>query len=159
MKIEAAHPQISVSRQCELLGLARSSFYYEPQRNDSYNELLMRLIDEQYTQAPFYGVRRMTAWLRNTGHPVNHKRVARLMDLMGLEAIYPKPKTSKGHPQHKKYPYLLEGLEIVHPNQVWATDIKEGFYLPHGHHGLVQPICSVLGDFDYSGDGILPCSS
>ena len=132
MKIEAAHPQISVSRQCELLGLARSSFYYEPQRNDSYNELLMRLIDEQYTQAPFYGVRRMTAWLRNTGHPVNHKRVARLMDLMGLEAIYPKPKTSKGHPQHKKYPYLLEGLEIVHPNQVWATDItyvrmKRGF--------------------------------
>lgn len=126
------HPQISVSRQCELLGLARSSLYYEPQGNDPYNELLMRLIDEQYTRTPFYGVRRMTAWLRNTGHLVNHKRVARLMDLMGLEAIYPKPRTSKGHPGHKKYPYLLKGLEIVHPNQVWATDItyirmKRGF--------------------------------
>jgi len=132
MCIEPAHPQISVSRQCELLGLARSSFYYKPQRNDSYNELLMRLIDEQYTRTPFYGVRRMTAWLRGIGHPVNHKRVARLMDLMGLEAIYPKPKTSKAHPEHKKYPYLLKGLEIDHPNQVWATDItyirmKRGF--------------------------------
>ena len=105
MSIEPVHPQISVSRQCELLGLARSSFYYEPQRNDSYNELLMRPIDEQYTQTPFYGVRRITACLREIGHPVNHKRVARLMDLMGLEAIYPKPRTSKVHPEHKKYPF------------------------------------------------------
>jgi len=92
----------------------------------------MRLIDEQYTRIPFYGVRRLTAWLRKTGHPVNHKRVARLMNLMGLEAIYPKPRTSKGHPECKKYPYLLKGLEIVRPNQVWATDItyirmKRGF--------------------------------
>jgi len=132
MRIEPAHPQIPVFRQCELFGLARSSFYYEPQCDDSYNELLMRLIDEQYTRTPFYGVRRLTAWLRNTGHIVNHKRVARLMNMMGLEAIYPKPRTSKKHPQHKKYPYLLEGLEIVRPNQVWATDItyirmKRGF--------------------------------
>jgi len=92
----------------------------------------MRVIDEQYTRIPFYGVRRLTAWLRKTGHPVNHKRVARLMNLMGLEAIYPKPRTSKGHPESKKYPYLLKGLEIVRPNQVWATDItyirmKRGF--------------------------------
>jgi putative transposase len=92
----------------------------------------MRLIDEQYTRTPFYGVRRLTAWLRKTEHIVNHKRVARLMNLMGLEAIYPKPRTSKEHPQHKKYPYLLKGLEIVRPNQVWATDItyirmKRGF--------------------------------
>lgn len=132
MRIEPAHPQIPVFRQCELFGLARSSFYYEPQRDDSYNELLMRLIDEQYTRTPFYGVRRLTAWLRKTEHIVNHKRVARLMNLMGLEAIYPKPRTSKEHPQHKKYPYLLKGLEIVRPNQVWATDItyirmKRGF--------------------------------
>jgi len=132
MRIEPAHPQIPVFRQCELFGLARSSFYYEPQCDDSYNELLMRLIDEQYTRTPFYGIRRLTAWLRKTEHIVNHKRVARLMNLMGLEAIYPKPRTSKEHPQHKKYPYLLKGLEIVRPNQVWATDItyirmKRGF--------------------------------
>jgi len=123
MQVEPAHPQISVSRQCELLGLARSSYYYESRREGSYNELLMRLIDEQYTRTPFYGVRRMTAWLRSIGHPVNHKRVARLMNRMGLEAIYPKHRTSKSHLQHRKYPYLLKGLEIVYPNQVWATDI------------------------------------
>lgn len=123
MSIESTHPEISVFRQCELLGLARSSFYYESQRDDSYNELLMRLIDEQYTRTPFYGVRRMLVWLESMGHPVNHKRVGRLMNVMGLEAIYPKPRTSKAHPKHRKYPYLLDGLEIVRPNQVWATDI------------------------------------
>jgi putative transposase len=123
MSIESTHLEISVLRQCELLGLARSSLYYESQRDDSYNELLMRLIDEQYTRTPFYGVRRMLVWLESMGHPVNHKRVGRLMNVMGLEAIYPKPRTSKAHPEHRKYPYLLDGLEIVRPNQVWATDI------------------------------------
>ena len=88
----------------------------------------MRLIDEEYTRAPFYGYRKMTARLRNAhGHPVNHKRVARLMGKMGLQAIYPQPRTTVPHPQHRKYPYLLRGLEITRPNQVWAADIT---YIP-----------------------------
>ena len=85
--IELDHPRISISRQCELVGLARSSFYYEPRGEDEYNEELMRVIDEQYTRTPFYGVLRMTAWLRREGRQVNPKRVRRLMRLMGLEAI------------------------------------------------------------------------
>lgn len=92
----------------------------------------MRLIDEQYTKTPFYGVRRMAAWLRRIGEQVNRKRVRRLMRKMGLEAIYPKPNLSRANAQHKKYPYLLRGLEITRPNQVWGTDITyirlaEGF--------------------------------
>ena len=87
----------------------------------------MRLIDEEYTRHPFYGIERMTAVLRRMGHTVNPKRIRRLMRLMGLEAIYPKPKTSRPHPQHKIYPYLLRGLTIDRPNQVWAADIT---YIP-----------------------------
>ena len=83
----------------------------------------MRLIDEQYTRTPFYGVRRMVIWLRGIGDPVNPKRVRRLMRKMGLEALYPKPNLSRANAQHKKYPYLLRGLEITRPNQVWGADI------------------------------------
>jgi len=83
----------------------------------------MRLLDEQYTRTPFYGVRKMTAWLQSIDEPVNIKRVRRLMRRMGLEAIYPKPNLSRADAQHKKYPYLLQGLEITRPNQVWGTDI------------------------------------
>jgi len=93
--IESAHAMIPVSRQCDLLNLARSSYYYVPGRDDSYNQLLMNRIDEQFTKTPFYGVPKMAAWLKIQGHPVNHKRIRRLMRLMGLEAIYPKPKLSK----------------------------------------------------------------
>jgi len=124
---------IPISRQCELFGLARSSFYYEPAIVDEYNLLLMRLIDEQYTQTPFYGTRRMTACLRATGHEVNRKRIRRLMRLMGLEAIYPKPNLSRAVANESvKYPYLLRGLFIQRPNHVWSTDItyirlKQGF--------------------------------
>jgi len=88
---------------------------------------LMRLIDRQYMETPFYGIRRMTAWLNREGYGVNHKRIARLMRIMGIEAIYPKPKLSVGNSEHKIYPYLLRGVEIVEPNQVWSTDIT---YIP-----------------------------
>ncbi len=114
---------IPIYRQCELLSLPRSSYYYESERNDSYNQRLMNLIDEQFTSTPFYGVDKMTAWLRRNGHEVNPKRVRRLMRLMGLEAIYPKPKLSLGNQTHKKYPYLLRGLIIDCPDQVWCADI------------------------------------
>ena len=130
--IEPRH-LIPISRQCELFGLARSSFYYEPAVVDEYNLLLMRLIDEQYTQTPFYGIRRMTACLRAIGHKVSRKRIRRLMRLMGLEAIYPKPNLSRAVVNESvKYPYLLKGLVIQKPNHVWSTDItyirlKQGF--------------------------------
>ena len=121
--IDDDHQMISVVRQCDLLGLNRSSLYYEPSGDNSYNEYLMRLLDEQFTRAPFYGVPRMTAWLRSKGHVVNPKRVSRLMKLMGLQAVYPSPKTSAPRVEDKKYPYLLRGLDINRPDQVWATDI------------------------------------
>jgi putative transposase len=121
------HPLLSIRRQCELIGLNRSSWYYEPASESAENLRLMRLIDEQYTRAPFYGWPRMTAYLRQQGCPVNHKRVQRLMQLMGLQAIYPKPRTSFGCPGHRIYPYLLRGVPVTHPNQVWSADIT---YLP-----------------------------
>ena len=121
--IELDHPRISISRQCELVGLARSSFYYEPQTEDGYNRYLMRLMDEQYTRTPFYGVRRITAWLRRRGEQVNPKRVRRLMHLMGLEAIYPRRRLSVPGGAHRRYPYLLEGVEVERADQVWASDI------------------------------------
>jgi len=114
---------IPVYRQCEMLGLARSSYYYQSEKDGSYNHLLMNLIDEQFTKTPFYGVPKMTAWLNLQGHAVNHKRVRRLMRLMGMEAIYPKKRLSKPAPEHKKYPYLLRSLKIDHPDHVWGTDI------------------------------------
>jgi len=121
--IEPAHAQISIARQCALVGLPRSTYYYEAQGESPENLLLMRLLDKQYTDTPYYGVRRMTAWLRSQGYPVNHKRVARLLRTMGLETIYPKPQLSQAHPAHRVYPYLLRGVPITHVNQVWSTDI------------------------------------
>ena len=96
---------LSIVQQCELLGLARSSYYYEPVAESEDNLLLMRLLDEQYTRTPFYGTRKMTAWLRTQGYPVDRKRVRRLLHLMGLEAIYPKPKTSVPGLTEQRYPY------------------------------------------------------
>lgn len=121
--IEPEHKMITVARQCELLRLPRSSYYYVSGKDDCYNQILMNLIDEQYTKMPFYGVAKMTAWLCRQGHCVNPKRIRRLMRRMGLEAIYPKPNLSKANPEHKKYPYLLRNMTIDHPNQVWAADI------------------------------------
>lgn len=115
--------ELSISEQCELLGLSRSGWYYKPREVSIYELELMRLLDEQYMLTPFYGIRRMTVSLHQLGHQVNRKRVQRLMRLMGLEAIYPKPNLSRRDEEHKIYPYLLRGLEIDHPNQVWACDI------------------------------------
>jgi len=120
---EPGHPDISLRRQCELIELNRSSWYYQPAGESEYNLHLMRLIDEQYTRTPFYGWPRMTAHLRRQGHEINGKRVRRLMQLMGLQAIYPKPKTTIAAPDHRIYPYLLRNLPITRCNQVWSTDI------------------------------------
>jgi putative transposase len=126
--IEPRHPKLSVARQCELLGLARSSYYHEPDTEESdENLLLMKRIDELYMAHPDCGSRAMSRLLRLEGYEVNRKRVRRLMKLMGLEAIYQKPNLSKKHPSNPIYPYLLKGLHICRPNQVWATDIT---YLP-----------------------------
>jgi putative transposase len=123
--VEPMHTRISLRRQCELLGLGRSSLYYRSQADECYNEQLMRLMDEQYLRTPFYGVARMTEWLHRQGHAVNEKRVRRLLRLMGLEAIYPRRRQglSQADRERKVYPYLLRGLEITRPNQVWAADI------------------------------------
>jgi putative transposase len=121
--IERTDPQLSVRRQCELLGLARSTVYYEHRPQSEEDLCLMRLLDEQYTQTPFYGVRRMTQWLRSEGYGVNPKRVRRLLRKMGLWAIYPGPSTSKAAPGHRIYPYLLRNVPIQEVNQVWSTDI------------------------------------
>lgn len=121
--IEPKHPSLSIRRQCELLDLTRSGLYYEPRGESSENLKLMRLIDEAYTRWPFYGVLRMTAWLRREGHAVNPKRIRRLMRLMGLEAIYAKPRLSASEKAHKRYPYLLRNAVIERADQVWSTDI------------------------------------
>jgi len=125
--IEAGHPELSVRRQCELLGLSRSSLYYRPALETAENLRLMRLLDEEYTVHPFYGSRRLTKWLTNQGEDVNRKRVQRLLRLMGLEAIYPKPKLSAAGSGHRLYPYLLRGVRIERADQVWSTDIT---YVP-----------------------------
>ena len=119
--------EIPVRRQCKLLALARSTFYYIVKKNLDEDLKLMRLIDECHLELPFYGSRRIVDWLKDNGRTVNRKRVVRLMRIMGLEALYPKKKLSKSKQEHKIYPYLLRGLSIDSPNQVWATDIT---YIP-----------------------------
>ncbi len=116
---------MSVKRQCELLEVCRSSFYYVPRQEGSDNQELMKLIDKQYMETPFYGVLRMTEFLRELGHRVNPKRIRRLYRLMDLHAIGPRPNTSKPHKGegHTIFPYLLRNLEITRPNHVWAMDI------------------------------------
>ncbi len=121
--IDRAHPSLSVSRQCQLLEVSRASVYRRPAPVSADDLRLMELIDRQYLARPFYGSRRMTAWLATQGFPVNRKRVQRLMRLMGLVAIYQRPNTSKAAPEHIKYPYLLGGLTIDRVNQVWCSDI------------------------------------
>ena len=122
--------------QCELLGISRASLYYQPVGPSEEELTLLRLIDEQYLKTPFYGSRRMVAHLQQQGYQVNRKRVQRLMRQLGLQAVYPKPKLSKRHPEHQVYPYLLRGVDIASANQVWSTDIT---YLPvlKGHFYLV----------------------
>jgi putative transposase len=122
--IEPDHPALTIGMQCRLLSISRSSFYYEPQGETETNLTLMLRIDKQFLETPFYGVQQMTWHLRNEGFPVNVKRIRRLMRLMGLMPIYQKPNTSKPAKGHKTYPYLLRGLRIERPNQVWCVDIS-----------------------------------
>jgi putative transposase len=126
--VELSHPDLSVSRQCTLLGVPRSSVYYTPNTSESEANLaLMRLIDACYTKHPYYGVPRITDWLKERGHPANHKRVARLMKLMGIQAVVPGPHTSVPHPEHVIYPYLLRDVTVGAPDEVWCADIT---YIP-----------------------------
>lgn len=123
MMVQNSHTALSIRRQCDLLGLNRSTLYYEPAGESELNLHLMHLLDEQYTKTPFYGWRRMTACLHRQGYTVNHKRVQRLMGAMGLYAIYPKPHTTIANKEHKVYPYLLRDLIVERPLQVWSADI------------------------------------
>ena len=125
--IDPGHEALSIRRQCELLDLPRSTFYYLPATETEENLQLMRLLDEQYLQTPFYGSGNMTTWLRQHGFAINRKRVQRLMRLMGLEGLAPRPTTTKPAPGHRVFPYLLRGIEITHADHVWSTDIT---YIP-----------------------------
>jgi len=134
--VNCADKKLSVSRQCKILNINRSTVYYKNQSVKSLELKLVKLIDEQYLKDPTSGSRSMRNYLRRCGYRVNRKRVQRLMRIMGLEAIYPKPRTSRPHPEHKVYPYLLRNLTIDRPNQVWAADIT---YIPmrKGHMYMV----------------------
>ena len=121
------HPDLSLSRQCRLLSISRSSFYYAPKGESPENLALMRRIDGLFLKYPFYGSRQMVRQLRREGTSVGRHRVRRLMRLMGLEAIYQAPRTSEPHPAHRIFPYLLKGLAVDRPNQVWCADIT---YIP-----------------------------
>lgn len=125
--VDSSHSKLSVKRQCEILEISRSSYYYQPKGENARNLALMREIDEQFLDTPYYGSRQMTKHLRRNGHKIGRKRIRRLMRKMGLQAIYQAPKTSKPHPEHKVYPYLLRNLTIDRPNQVWCADIT---YVP-----------------------------
>ena len=125
--VEKENPKLSISMQCKLLSISRSSFYYGSKGESAFNLALMRKIDQQFLETPFFGVRQMTWYLRNEGYKVNEKRIRRLMRLMGLMPIYQKPNTSRPAKGHKIYPYLLKGLPVARPNQVWASDIT---YIP-----------------------------
>lgn len=139
------HQSIALTKQCALLNINRSVIYQQQKqkRNQggcgSRDQVLLPLIDEEYTRHPFFGSRRMQVYLRGLSHKINRKRVQRLMKILGLEGMAPGPSTSKAHLQHKVYPYLLRGLDIVRPNQVWSTDITY-IRLPRGFVYLVAII-------------------
>ncbi len=125
--VDRRHPSLPMVRQCRLLDISRSGLYYQPKGISEEDLALMKLIDRQYLTTPFYGARKIAAWLKSQSWRVNRKRVRRLMHVMGLKAIYRRPRTSKPAPGHKIYPYLLGGMKITRPNQVWAADIT---YIP-----------------------------
>jgi putative transposase len=125
--IEPRHPQVTVQQQCDLLGLPRSTHYYQPATESDANLEVMRWIDEQYLETPYYGSRRMAKALQAEGYDVNRKRVQRLMGLLGIAGLMPKRNLSQRHPGHRIFPYLLRNVEITHPDQVWSTDIT---YIP-----------------------------
>ncbi len=125
--IEPEHPRLSVVRQCELVSISRSGFYYRPAGETPLNLTLMQLIDAQFLETPWYGSRQMARHLRREGYTVGRKRVRRLMARMGLEPIYQRPRTTIPHPGHRIYPYLLREVVVDRPNQVWCADIT---YIP-----------------------------
>ena len=121
--VDRGHPSLPVARQCALLGISRSSLYYQRKGPSAEDLSLMKEIDRQYLETPCYGSRRMKAWLEREGRLVNRKRARRLMRVMGLRTIYRKPRTSRPGPEHRVYPSLLEKAKITRPNQVWAADL------------------------------------
>jgi putative transposase len=125
--IEPDHPRLSIARQCELVSISRSGFYYRPADETPLNLALMRLIDAQFLKTPWYGSRQMARHLRREGYTVGRKRVRRLMAKMGLAPVYQRPRTTVPHPEHRVYPYLLRDLVIDRPNQVWCADLT---YIP-----------------------------
>jgi putative transposase len=125
--VDRQRPSLSIKRQCQLLDISRSGLYYQAKGISEEDLVLMKLIDCQYLMTPYYGARKIAAWLKSQGNSINRKRVRRLMGLMGFKAIYRHPRTSKPAPGHKTYPYLLNGMKTTRPNQVWAADIT---YIP-----------------------------
>ena len=125
--VDPKHSELSIVRQCELLKISRSLYYYDPKGEGELNLNLMRKIDEQFLETPFYGSRQMARHLRRQGYPIGRKRIRRLMRTMGISAIYQTPRTSKPHPEHKIYPYLLRNVSITRPDHAWCADIT---YIP-----------------------------
>ncbi len=125
--VDSKHPDLSITRQCELLEISRGSLYYRPKGESLLNLKLMRLIDKQFLETPFYGSRQMARHLRREGYKIGRKRVRRLMRKMGISAIYQAPRTSTPHPEHKIYPYLLRNVSITQPDHAWCADIT---YIP-----------------------------
>ena len=158
--VDCWHPSLSVVRQYRLLGISRSGLYYQPKAISEEDLALMELIDRQYLLIPFYGSRKMAAWLKSQGQKVNRKRVRRLMRTMGLKAIYRRPRTTKAVPGHRIYPYLLCGMKITRPNQVWAADITyipmaRGFLYLMAIIRLVQPVRALLEAVKHAGRRLL----
>ena len=154
--VDQSH-KLPVVQQCRLLSLNRSTFYYQPKLVSEVDLRLMRRIDEMHLKRPFYGSRRICDWLQDEGDDVNRKR---LMRQMGITALYPKKNTSQPDKRHKVYPYLLKGLKIDRPSQVWATDISynfdgQGLCVPGGDHGLAQSKSTGLATIEYDGYRIL----
>ena len=125
--VEPEHPRLSIVRQCELVSISRSGFYHRPAAETPLNLALMRLVDAQFLETPWYGSRQMARHLRREGYGVGRKRVRRLMARMGLAPIYQRPRTTVPHPGHRVWPYLLRDIEVDRPNQVWCADIT---YIP-----------------------------
>ena len=160
--IEPGHPRLSIVRQCELASISRSSFYREPTEENEATLRLMRLIDEQFLETPWYGSRQMARHLRRNGWCVGRHRVRRLMTKMGLAPIYQHPKTSEPHPRHKIHPYLLRHLtiEAAEPSVVCRCDLHPdaaGLPLPGRDHGLGQPQGAGLATVEHDGGRLLRC--
>ena len=137
--IKKGNPKLSIGKQCKLLSISRSSFYYQPKGETALNLALMREIDEDFIETLFFGVKQMTWHSQNEGHQINEKRIRRLMRLMWLMSIYQNPNTSKPAKGHKIYPYLLKGLRVARPNQVWASNIT---YIPM-HKGFLYLVAII----------------